>query len=156
MLKKLFIAGCIAVVVGLFAANIAMPRAEKQQALHAFLGGEALVLEVADTDRLRTKGLSGHAPLRQNEGMLFVFSEDDYYGFWMKDMLFPIDIIWLDREYRIVDKKEHAAPESYPQVFVPEEPARYVVELSAGFFAEHHLEVGNIMQIAKQNISFTK
>lgn len=107
------------------------------------------MLEVADTTLLRARGLSGHAPLGKGEGMIFVFSEDDTYGFWMKDMLFPIDIVWLDAEHRIVDVKKDALPASYPEVFTPARPARYVVEIPAGFFEEHHLKMGDTLEILK-------
>ena len=121
----------------------------KAQTLHARLGGEAFVLEVADTEALRTKGLSGHAVLQEGEGMLFVFSKDDRYGFWMKDMQFPIDIVWLDTRYHVIDVKKGATPASYPEIFTPVLPARYVVEIPAGFFEEHHLKVGDTLEILR-------
>src|SRR5882672_5260542 len=49
----------------------------------------------ADTDALRTLGLSGHSPLAADEGMLFIFPAPGEYGFWMKDMLFPLDLVWI-------------------------------------------------------------
>lgn len=131
-------------VVGIIAVSFYTPRVK---ALHATLGGEALLLEVVDTEALRIRGLSGHKPLASNEGMLFVFPEDGRYGFWMKDMLFPIDILWLDSGYRIIDTKEHAVPESYPEVFTPHTSARFVLELPAGFFSNHHLKNGNILKM---------
>lgn len=117
--------------------------------LHARLGGEAFVLEVADTEGLRTKGLSGHAALREGEGMLFVFSKDDRYGFWMKDMGYPIDIVWLDSDYHIVDVKKNATPASYPEIFTPTSPTRYAIEIPAGFFEEHHLKAGDTLEILR-------
>lgn len=117
--------------------------------LHAVLGGEPLFLEVADTDVLRTQGLSLHRPLALNEGMLFIFPNDGRHGFWMKDMLFPIDILWLDSDYRIVDVKEHATPASYPEIFLPGAPARYVLEVSAEFFENHRLKQGDVLEILR-------
>lgn len=122
---------------------------QKTQTLHARLGGEALVLEVADTEAFRTKGLSGHVPLREGEGMLFVFTKDGRYDFWMKNMQFPIDIVWLDSNYRVIDVKKGATPASYPEIFTPVLPARYVVEIPAGFFDEHHLKAGDTLEILK-------
>ena len=113
------------------------------------LGGEVLVLEVADTPTLRERGLSGHQPLGPNEGMLFVFPTDSRYGFWMKEMTFPIDSIWLDADYHIVDVWRSADPASYPLVVEPRTPARYAVELTSGFFENHHLQMGNILEIAR-------
>ncbi len=138
ILYILFFIGCVVMIITF--AN----KGEKR--IDAQLGGVTLSLEIADTAFLRTRGLSGHQPLASNEGMLFVFPEDDLYEIWMKDMLFSIDIIWLDSEYRIVDVKERASPESYPEVFTPSVPARYVLELSLGFFKLHGLKKGDRLE----------
>lgn len=87
---------------------------------------------VADTKEERSKGLSGRAGLDARQGMLFVFPENDQHGIWMKDMKFPIDIIWISENLRIVDIKRDASPDSYPESFTNVRPARYVLELSAG------------------------
>ncbi len=114
-----------------------------KRAPNASLVGIELLLRVADTEALRAQGLSWSKPLAPNEGMLFVFPEDGFYGFWMKDMLFSIDILWLDRDYRIVDVRTQASPESYPEVFTPSTPARYVLELQSGFFELHGIKKGD-------------
>lgn len=122
---------------------------EHPKTLHARLGGEMLLLEIADTDELRAKGLSGHKPLKSGEGMLFIFEQEGIYGFWMKDMNFPIDIAWLDQTYRIVEIKERVEPSSYPEVFLPHVNARYVIELPEDYFSKHDLKTGNILEILK-------
>lgn len=121
----------------------------EKNSVHARLGGEELTLKVADTEALREQGLSGSNPLAEHEGMIFVFPEPGEYGFLMKDMLYPIDIIWLDEKYRIVSAEEHAMPESYPKVFYPASPARYVVELKAGFILEYKLKKGDVLEVSK-------
>ncbi len=126
------------------AGVIAAPSfSESTKAPQYSLGGIELLLEIADTNALRAQGLSGHMPLAQNEGMLFVFPEDGLHGFWMKDMLFSIDILWLDRDYRIIDVRTQVGPDSYPEVFVPSTPSRYVLELRSGFFELHGLKKGD-------------
>jgi uncharacterized membrane protein (UPF0127 family) len=87
---------------------------------------------VADTKEERVKGLSGRTGLDARQGMLFVFPDNDQHSIWMKDMKFPIDIIWISENLRIVDIKRDASPESYPESFTNVWPARYVLELSAG------------------------
>ncbi len=135
------------VFIGFMVVIVLFAHFPQTKVLHAVLGGEALLLEIADTDFLRTRGLSGHKPLAQNEGMLFVFQNDGQYSIWMKDMLFSIDIIWLDSEYRIVDVKERASPESYPKVFTPSVPVKYVLELSGGFLKLHGLKKGDRLEL---------
>lgn len=107
------------------------------------LNGEAFDVEVVRTDADRRAGLSGHAPLEAHEGMLFVFDKADLYGFWMKDMTFPIDILWLDENKQVVHIVSNAAPDSYPAVFTPKRPSRYVLEVSAGTVERLGVNIGD-------------
>jgi hypothetical protein len=111
------------------------------------LGNTEIAVSIADTPKLREQGLSLRQGLSNNEGMLFLFSDSGRYGFWMKEMLFPIDIIWLNKSKEIVFVKEHAEPNSYPEVFMPNKPAQFVLEVPAGFFALHHLKVGDTLEM---------
>lgn len=108
----------------------------------AEFGGVSLKLEYATTTTAREKGLGGRESLPSNYGMLFVFIEDDYYGIWMKDMLVPIDIFWLDSDGNVVSVKEDVATSTYPNVFYPSAPARYVLETAAGFARSQNIEQG--------------
>lgn len=96
------------------------------------LGGKVFYTEVANTDKLRERGLSGHTPLQDNEAMVFVFDNPGKYGFWMKDMTFPIDIIWLDAQGTIVHIEKTVATSTYPTVFRPTVDSLYVLEVQAG------------------------
>jgi len=96
------------------------------------VGGIPFSIEVVDTETTRMRGLSGREWLAENEGMLFVFQEPDFYGFWMKDMRFPIDIIWLDEDFGVIDIIESVSPETFPTIFYPPKPVRFVLEISAG------------------------
>lgn len=93
-------------------------------------------VSIADEPEERTRGLSGVESLREFEGMLFVFPEEDYYGMWMKDMRFPLDILWINNDMRIVHIEENVKPETYPDSFTSDEPARFVLEVNA-FFARN-------------------
>lgn len=99
--------------------------------------------EVVDTPEKRQQGLSGRRTLAEGEGMLFVFAESDYYTFWMPDMYIAIDILWLDEAGRVVYLKENATPESYPEHFRPDAPARYVLEVPSGYARAHGIQVGS-------------
>ena len=74
--------------------------------------------------------------------MFFVFQKDGMYGFWMKDMLVPIDIFWLDDKGQVISIAEEVATSSYPNVFYPSAPARYVLETAAGFARTHAIATG--------------
>jgi len=112
----------------------------------AILGQTTVTLEIADSPEERKRGLSYRNNLPESTGLLFVFDRSDKYGFWMKEMHFPIDIIWLDENYRVVHIKENARPESYPGVFKSESPALYVLEVNAGVAAQAGLEIGDIIE----------
>jgi uncharacterized membrane protein (UPF0127 family) len=106
------------------------------------IGESPVHVEVVDTDALRAQGLSGHAPLAPDEGMLFVFDADGIYPFWMKDMLFSIDILWLDARGKVVHIEKNISPDTYPASFTPDSPARYVLEVPAGFADQHDIQIG--------------
>jgi uncharacterized membrane protein (UPF0127 family) len=74
--------------------------------------------------------------------MLFAFPTDDFYGFWMKDTLIPLDMFWLDAQGHVVTIASDVSPSSYPHVFYPTGAARYVLETSAGFASAHAIATG--------------
>lgn len=107
------------------------------------LSGEEVSAEIAQTLPDRARGLGGRPCLSKDSGMLFVFDTDGKHGFWMKDMQFPIDIIWIDAHQRVVHIESDVSPDTYPYSFTPPAPARYVLEVRAGFSDEHNLLVGD-------------
>lgn len=97
--------------------------------------GNVIRLMVADSPEERSRGLSRRTNLAENEGMLFVFDTPDYHSFWMKDMKFPLDIIFI-RDDRIVAVYENVLPpnseQETPSVVKPDEKANFVLEINAG------------------------
>lgn len=107
------------------------------------LGGMKIKAEVALSPKDQEKGLSGRNGLKEDEGMLFVFNDPGKYDFWMKDMKFPIDIIWISEDKKIIDITKNILPESYPAVFKPASSARYVLEVNAGFSDTSEIKIGD-------------
>lgn len=99
-------------------------------------------LAIVESDAERIRGLSKHRPLAPNEGLLFEFPTPDFYGIWMKDMLFAIDVIWFDSDYTVVHIVENFMPESYPKVLKPDTPSRFVLELPAGSVERTKVKIG--------------
>lgn len=93
---------------------------------------QTYVLDVAATNGARAKGLSDRQSMSPNRGMLFIYPDDTRHCFWMKDMHFPLDIIWIDPSKRVTHVEPGVPPNSYPQTFCPTAPAQYVIELNAG------------------------
>jgi uncharacterized membrane protein (UPF0127 family) len=120
---------------------------------YAWLGGQteytmfidevAFRVQVADDPDERRQGLSGTSPLSDQTGMLFIFEETGDYGFWMKDMQYAIDIIWLNESYEVVHVVGNATPDSYPKVFGSPEPARFVLEVPAFTAETFDIELGD-------------
>jgi len=100
---------------------------------------------ISDTSELREKGLSVFNSLKDDEAMLFIFPKEDIYGFWMKDMKFPIDIVWLDKNGVITHIEEGISPESYPQIFFPVSRSLYVLEFISGTVRNLKIQKGDII-----------
>lgn len=107
------------------------------------LGDTRFTIRIADTDRTRIKGLSGTHDLPAHEAMVFVFDYDNRWSIWMKDMNYPIDIVWLNSSRKVIDYVTNVSPDTYPnKTFLPKEPARYVVELRSGMVKQKDIRVG--------------
>ena len=112
------------------------------------IGGQSVRVDLALTDAEQQQGLSGRKSLAKNEGMLFVFNKPGRYFFWMKDMNFPIDMIWLGENMKVVYVKKDARPELYPETYGPSVDAKYVLEVPDNFSNQNNLKIGD-------NIEFT-
>lgn len=109
----------------------------------ASIKGNELNIEIARTLEEQTRGLSGREQNEENAGMLFVYERSVLPGFWMLDMNFAIDIIWIDKNQKIVGITENVAPETYPEVFRPPSPVLYVLEVNAGWANERGISAGD-------------
>jgi uncharacterized membrane protein (UPF0127 family) len=127
-------------VVGTTTANIG-------NSLEWSVPGDTITLLIAATPAEQELGLGGIRSLAATSGMFFVFNKPDNYGFWMKDMEFSLDIIWLDKNFKIVHIENDLSPATYPNVFYPGFPSKYVIEVNAGFADKFSLTIGETMQI---------
>lgn len=105
-------------------------------------------VEVAANSDERKKGLGGRDSLEISRGMLFAFETSDIWPIWMKNMKFPIDIIWIGEDKKIVFMAQNALPEPKKKdqelfVYKPDANAKYILEINAGLSAIHNLEVGD-------------
>lgn len=116
----------------------------------ADIKGQSIKLEIADSPEERQKGLSKRESLPQDTGMVFIFDKDDTYSFWMKDMQFPIDIIFL-KDTKVVSVF-HEVPAFVGQgdaktqnmtLYAPKTPANRVLELNAGQAKKYGLKEGD-------------
>ncbi len=114
------------------------------------VGGTTFNVDVAETKYLLERGLSGRESLSSNDGMFFIFQKPDNYGFWMKNMLLSVDIIWVSSDFKITHIEKSVSPETYPKVFYPETDSLYVLEIPAGRSDALHLKIGDSVQFFKK------
>ena len=105
-------------------------------------------VEIADTDLKRKTGLQCKTKMKLNEGMLFIWKIEDYRSFWMKNTNIPIDIIFLNKNYEIVDIFYNAKPFSLKSIS-SNKKAKYVLELNKGVFASYKFDLKDKIIINK-------
>lgn len=110
------------------------------------IAGREVRVDLVTTEAEQIKGLSDRKNLAENSGMLFVFEKSGNYPFWMKDMNFSIDMIWLGEDLKVIYIKKDARPESYPESYGPSDSlpkAKYVLEVVSGFSEKNNLKEGD-------------
>ena len=116
------------------------------------INGSKLNVEIADTKAKRSKGLSGRDSLASDSGMLFIFPGSDKHSFWMKGMLFPLDIIWIKGEI-IVDILQNVKPPAVGQtdtslpIYQAKEAVDKVLEINAGTTQRLNIQVGDKVKL---------
>lgn len=113
----------------------------------AYIDNIKLSVEIADEPGEQIQGLSDKISLPQNEGMLFIFPAPFVAGFWMKDMNFPIDIIWIDKSRNIIGIEKAVSPDTFPKTFSPASPVKYVLEVNAGWADKNNIKIGDALSI---------
>jgi uncharacterized membrane protein (UPF0127 family) len=107
------------------------------------IGNTVINVDVSDTADEREQGLSGKTSLAHDTGMLFVFDTPGKYGFWMKDMNFPLDMVWISESGSVVSINSDVATSTYPSVYYPPTDIKYVLELPSHYTVEHGIDVGS-------------
>lgn len=99
--------------------------------------------EVADTSNQQQQGLGGRPCILPNQAMLFEFAKPSHYSFWMKDMKFPIDIIWIGPDHKVAGLEVDVKPSTYPDRFVNKDRlAQYVLEIQANRSKDLNIRLG--------------
>ena len=106
------------------------------------------VVEIAKTDEQKKQGLQCRISLKKNEGMLFVWNSEDYRTFWMKNTRIPLDLIFVNANYEIVDVFYNAEPYKLNAIN-SKKKAKYVLELNSGVFKSFYLNLGDKILLKK-------
>ena len=127
-----------------FLKDILIPQDKYLQA-DLLINNYRMKVDIAGTPQQQQTGLAIKSALKENDGMLFPFPNESYQGFWMKDMKFPIDIMWIDKNNTIVYIQPNLPPCVNDQncpIYRPNVKVIYVLETVAGFAQKHHIVVG--------------
>ncbi len=145
MTGRLAVACALAVALPLGAA-IAAETTLPSWAVVVFPSGAEFTVEIAADPADRARGYMGRAAVGPKEGMLFVFEQEGRHGFWMKNCLVSLDMIWLDEALRVVDIAPSVPPcpaEGECPETMPAAPARYALEVAGGTAERNGLRPGD-------------
>ena len=106
-------------------------------------------LEFADSAAKIKKGLSHRTSLDRLNGMLFVFKKLEPQNFWMKNTLFPLDIIFMNENGEVVQIVENTVPNSL-ELIKSKTPVKFVLEVNSGFVITNRIELGSKLTFEKK------
>lgn len=108
-----------------------------------------LKIEIAETPSQHAYGLMNRSSLPENHGMLFVFEEEDFRSFWMKNTFVDLSIAYIDKNRKIIEIQDMKAVSSSLDANLPTYPssgkAMYALEVSQGWFKKNNIKVGNFI-----------
>lgn len=153
-LVPIFIA---AVVIGI-AGLISMPSEIKLESVEfpqgtIMLDDIPLVVQIADTEPRRVRGLMFQDQLPFDQGMIFVFNQPGLYSLWMLNMQFSLDMIWFDQDGKVVHIEKNVPPCKTPleitvcQSIVPDGQATYILEVTSGFVDANNITKDSLLEL---------
>jgi uncharacterized membrane protein (UPF0127 family) len=152
-LERTLVITSFALVIILVVVSFIAERAQNDRSISGLptatlnIGDKTINIEIAGDESSRATGLSGRLSLQTDSGLLLSFDSSDLWGIWMKDMRFPIDIIWISNDGTIVSVEKNVSPDSFPKIFFPTKRARHVLETNAGFFDESGARLGDTITL---------
>jgi len=115
------------------------------------INGAIYQLEIAQTRQQLQFGLMGRTSIAKNKGMLFVFPQFRRHGIWMKNMVIPLTVAWLDKQLNIIAVKKLIPCQSKEcPVAKPPISSAYVVELNAN----SQLNIGDKLKLITDNVRY--
>lgn len=131
--------------------NLRLPFPTSQPKSAVSIDGQTFHVTVANTEKDKEIGLSNMSSLPKDQGMLFTFDHPDYYAFWMRNMKFSIDIIYIANKKIVTIFSNVPAPSSNTAslpIYKPKQPADTVLEINAGLSNQYHFAVGDNVSIS--------
>jgi len=144
---RLLLGLTVVIFFTILVASLILSRVKKPE---VSINNETFKVEVADSDKEQQIGLSEKRKLNENQGMLFVFKKADYYSFWMKNMKFPIDIIYINGNRVITVVSNAPIPADANgnlEVYQPKGQSDKVLEINAGLAEKYNIKEGSTINI---------
>ena len=122
---------------------------QNESMMTIYYNDKEINVELAQTTQEITTGLMNREYLEPNSGMLFIFDDEDHRSFWMKNTLIPLDLIFMNEDYLIVDIKKNFQPckENPCEKYISKQPTKYVLEVKSGFVDDNDIEIGHKMDV---------
>ncbi len=138
----------VVILIVLVIATFVLQKSYGEKVVY-FPDGTAIAVELATTPEEKSRGLMFRESLEESRGMLFIFERPGYYAFWMKNVRFPLDILWLDENFAIVHIERSVPPCSAEPCasYIPKAPAKYVLEVSANLSQKKGLKAGDKLKV---------
>lgn len=153
LVRKILAISALFLVLSSFLS--AQPASKKFVKIY-FPDGDSVTAELAVTPEERARGLMYRKRMGFDQGMLFIFGKEGFYSFWMKNMVIPLDFIWLDEEKRIVHIEQNVPPckhEPCPN-YTSKVPAMFFLELKAGSVERRMLKVLDRLDFILPNLNY--
>ncbi len=134
------------IIIMIITAIIILTGCSKQDTIT--INKTRIIVEVVQTDIAKYRGLMFRESLGENSGMLFVYSNDRIRGIWMKNMNFPLDLVYINSKNIITDiiPNVPSCTEEPCKIYNSENPVRYVLEVNAGFAQRNNIITGQMVK----------
>lgn len=136
------IIGCMLIVSGFYLWH--SPREQG-----TIIGSMKFNVEFASSPEERIQGLSNRPHMPSDAAMLFTYEAPGIHCLWMKDMMFALDMIWLNEAGKVITIHRNVQPETYPDTYCPTAEAAQAIELRAGMADKAGISVGDDVNIQK-------
>jgi uncharacterized membrane protein (UPF0127 family) len=142
-IPTLVLAILIVLIIAFLTINYFLPKTPSAE-----INGHVFSLYLAETSQEQSIGLAKYKSIAQNQGMIFLFNKSDYYSFWMKDMKFPIDIIFISGN-KVVDvsQKVPVWPNENLPIYTTKTKADKVLEINAGLASKYSIKIGTQVKL---------
>ncbi len=145
--KDPWIKGVLCLLPSLVLLSVSTARCQDLPRIPVYIKGREIRVEVAKREEDRARGLMERKSLGKNEGMLFIFDEEGYHGFWMKNTLLPLSIAFMTKEGKIVSIADMKPLDL--SVHNPPQPILYALEMNKGWFAANGIKAGDVLRFSK-------